>query len=290
MKPMRVRLPSFVTLAAVGLLLLHGPIAQWPDYHDFADRSVLFGIPQAGDVLSNLGFALVGAWGLLRLRPRDHPRLRAGWPGYRLFLVALVLTAIGSAWYHLAPDNARLAWDRLPIALACAGLLAAVRAETRPGARAGRDTALLALAAAGSVAWWHVTETRGAGDLRPYILVQMLPLVLIPMWQAIHGSPVRDRLGFGAALLLYVLAKAAELLDHEIAASTGWISGHTLKHLLATAAAAAVIAALRLRLREAPLSSPAASDGGGREQREQTAAYGASRSRESAPEGTTAPS
>lgn len=245
-----LRLPTLITLGAAGVLLVHGPIQQWPDYHDFADRSVRFGLPHAADVLSNAGFAAVGLWGLVRLRPlRRHPQLRDGWPGYRLFLLGLILTAIGSAYYHLAPDNSRLVWDRLPIALACGGLLAAVRAEGRNGIEASRDAALLALFAVLSVAWWHFTDRTGQGDLRPYLLLQTLPLVLIPLWQSIHAAPWRDRLWFGVALLLYVAAKAAEVLDHQVAAELGWISGHTLKHLLATGAAAVLVDRLVRRLR-----------------------------------------
>ena len=46
---------------------------------------------------------------------------------------------------------------------------------------------------------------------------------------------------------LYIVAKAAELLDHEIAGAFGFVSGHTLKHLIATAAAAAVVWGLTRR-------------------------------------------
>jgi len=80
--------------------------------------------------------------------------------------------------------------------------------------------------------------------------LQTLPLVLIPLWQAIHASPRRDRGWFGIALLLYVGAKVAELLDHQLAAQLGWMSGRTLKHLLATAAAAVLVGRLGQRLRE----------------------------------------
>jgi hypothetical protein len=135
-------------------------------------------------------------------------------------------------------------------------LLAAVRAETRPQADPDRDAALLALLGVTSVAWWHFTEQAGSGDLRPYILLQALPLLLIPLWQAIHGAPGRDRIWFGIALLLYVAAKASELLDHPIAAQTGWISGHTLKHLLAAAAAAAIVWRLKKRLHEPKPAAP----------------------------------
>lgn len=135
MKRSLVHLPLIVTVALCALLLAYGPIAQPPNYHQLADRSELAGLPHAADVLSNIGFAAVAIWGILRLRrmPAD-----AGRHGYRLFLAGLLLTSIGSAFYHLAPDNARLVWDRLPIALACAGLLAAVRAEclSKPDSRA----------------------------------------------------------------------------------------------------------------------------------------------------------
>lgn len=241
-------LPIVVVLAVSALLLAYGPIQQPADYHLFADQSVLFGVPHAADVLSNLGFVLVGLWGWLRLHPqRAHPALAAGWPGYRLFLAGLVLTAAGSAYYHLAPDDTRIVWDRLAIALACAGLLAAVWTETRPD---GRDpTAWLALLAVASVAWCAYGDWQGQPDLRPYLLVQGLPLVLVPLLQAIHHAPRRDRLAFGIALLLYVLARAAELYDHQLLALLGVVSGHTLKHLLATAAAAVLVGRLVERVK-----------------------------------------
>lgn len=161
-----------------------------------------------------------------------------------MFLVGLTLTALGSAFYHLAPDNLRLVWDRLPIALACAGLLAAVRAENLAAPDSKATTSWLSLAAVMSVAWWYATEQIGIGDLRPYILLQGLPLILIPMWQAIYQAPRADRLAFGAALMLYICAKLAEINDHTLFSALGFISGHTLKHLLATLAAGVIVVRL----------------------------------------------
>jgi hypothetical protein len=242
--------PTIVTVGMVAILALHGRIAQPAHYHDFADQSAAFGLPHAADVLSNAGFALVAIWGWLTLRPRRASgQLRAGWPGYRLFLIGLLLTAFGSAFYHLAPDNIRLIWDRLPIALVCAGLLAGVRGDVKGGANGDIEVIVLALYATASVAWWAITDSMGAGDLRPYLLLQGLPLILIPLWQAIYRCPRTDRIAFAAAMGLYIVAKAAELLDHEIAAAAGFISGHTLKHLMATAATAAVVWGLNQRFR-----------------------------------------
>ncbi len=238
--------PLLLVVAAVIALVLHGPIAQWPDYHRFADARALAGLPNALDVLSNLPFAVVAVWGWATLAPRRHA-LAIGWPGWMLFLAALFATAVGSTWYHLAPDDFRLLFDRLPIALACAGLLVAVYAETQHSRHAATLAALLALAALGSVLWWYATQQRGAGDLRPYALLQFAPLVLVPLWQATEPAPRGERVAFAAAIGCFVLAKLAEVYDRQVFEYVGLLSGHTLKHVLAAAASALVVIGARCR-------------------------------------------
>ena len=250
MKPLRYYLPFLVITFLCGAALLHGPIAQIPNYHNFSDQSQIAGIPHFSDVLSNLGFALVALWGWLRLAPtKEKTEIRNGWAGYRLFLIGLFFTAVGSSYYHLDPDNARLVWDRLPIALACAGLLAGVWGDVH-SKNSATLTVWLALAAVLSVAWWNFTEQSGVGDLRPYLILQGLPIVLIPLWHWVYGMPRADRWAVGSALLLYVIAKFSELNDHEIAAAFGTLTGHTLKHLLAMGAALLIVARLICRTQE----------------------------------------
>ena len=97
---------------------------------------------------------------------------------------------------------------------------------------------------AGTVFYWYWTETQGAGDLRPYIVVQFVPILLLPLilWlyskNSIQPKPILLALGF------YVLAKIAELLDGPIYELTAYIiSGHSLKHLLAAVAAYYILTA-----------------------------------------------
>jgi len=233
-------LPTAIVLGAAVAMLAYGPIAQLEGYHDFADARTLWGVANAQNVLSNVPFALVGAWGLALLAPRRRLLARS-FPGHALFAAALLATAFGSAWYHLAPDNARLVWDRLPIALACAGLLAGLHAETHVRSPGWITPALAAFAVA-SVFWWSHTEARGAGDLRPYLLLQGMPLVVVPLWQWLARARRGDRVAFGVAIALYALAKAAELADRPILdALGGSTSGHALKHLLAAAAGAVLV-------------------------------------------------
>ena len=243
--------PLTVILLLAGGCLWYGPIAQLPNYHAFADQQMIHGIPHFADVISNIGFALVALWGFCVLaKCGQHSSLASGWAGYRLFLLGLFLTAFGSSYYHWEPNNTSLVLDRLPIALACGGLLAGVWGDVKEKSSALLSTWLAAIAVY-SVVWWYATELLGKGDLRPYLMFQVLPMVLIPLWQWLYRSPMADRLSFGAALLLYVLAKLAEVHDHEIAHVSGLMTGHTLKHLLATAAAAAIVARLIWRTRMA---------------------------------------
>src|SRR5262249_28215724 len=145
---------------------------------------------------------------LARSEPGDGRFREPGerWP-YAVFFGGLFLTGLGSAYYHWAPGNPRLAWDRLPLAITIMSLLDAVVAE-RIGARVAlRLLVPLVALAAGSVAYWAWTEQHGAGDLRAYALVQFFPLVAIPLM--LWWLPPRYTAGAGllAAAANYALAK-----------------------------------------------------------------------------------
>lgn len=235
-------LPAVITLTLCVAFLAHGPIVQFDHYHEFAATSTWLGIPHASDVLSNLGFLAVAIWGMFKLWPvRHHPSLEDGLQGHYVLLLGLLLTAFGSTFYHWSPDNARLVFDRLPIALICAGILASVRAETIGLQHNTFYTASICIVAVLSVWWWRVTDLQGHGDLRPYLLLQVLPMILVPLWQFQSQAPRADKLTYGAAACVYVLAKLAEISDHRIWDISGCISGHTLKHLLASLAVGIII-------------------------------------------------
>lgn len=251
LKQYRVYLPLLIIVLLVIAGAIYGPIPQPAEYHNFADQSIHWGIHHFVDVLSNFGFALVGLWGLLCLTPyRRHEEIINAWPGYWLFLIGLCLTALGSGYYHLDPDNASLIWDRIPIALTCAGLLAGVAADVWKKNTLALAV-VLAILAVVSVLWWYVSETRGVGDLRFYLLFQIAVLILVPLWQFIYERPRDERLYFGAAALFYLVAKITESNDYQIASVLGEITGHTLKHIFATVAAALIVVCLIRRVGKA---------------------------------------
>ncbi|MBI4083847.1 MAG: alkaline phytoceramidase [Candidatus Lambdaproteobacteria bacterium] len=240
--------------AAVAFLALVPPIPQSTAYHSFADQRQLWGVPNAWNVASNIPFLLVGLaglWSLLARRPSvafAQPVER--WP-WLSFFAALALTGIGSAVYHWRPTNATLLWDRLPLALTFMAVLAALIGE-HSGARLGSRVAtvalpLLLIAGAASVLYWHGTELRGAGDLRPYIIVQAAPLIWAPVALLLYPARYSHGRTYLIALAFYLSAKGFETLDGPLYAAGEIVGGHAVKHLLAATAAWRLLDMLRVR-------------------------------------------
>jgi hypothetical protein len=168
------------------------------------------------------------------------------WP-YTVFFTGMALTAAGSAWYHLAPDNEALAWDRLPMTVAFMSLIAAQVVE-RISIRAGIALLMpMLLIGAASVLYWIATERVGAGNVVPYLVLQVYAvaaLLLIALSQPSRYTRGTDIYWvFGA----YLAAKLFEYLDREILALGHLVSGHSLKHLAAALAGLVVCRTLVLR-------------------------------------------
>ena len=242
-----------LTLAAIAAVFLSPRIPQDHAYHHFADQRVVFGISNCLNVISNFFFLLVGVLGLLFLLRQRAPQAskhflesRECWP-YVVFFVGVALTSFGSAYYHLAPGNEKLVWDRLPMTLAFMSFLAATVAE-RISVRAGLSLLLPLLAIGiGSVLYWRLSELSGRGDLRPYIMVQFYPMLAIPLMVVLWPPRYTRTADLVPVLGFYVVARVFEVLDMAIFNLGRVVSGHTLKHLAASASAYWLLRMLQLR-------------------------------------------
>lgn len=235
--------------AAVIGIFARPPLPQDPAYHLMADQRALLGIPNCLNVLSNIPFAVVGLLGLGAIFRRQPMLFRDAWERwpYAALFGGTALTAWGSSYYRLAPDNARLVWDRLPMTLAFMGLLTAVVAE-RLSLLVGRVLfGVLLLLGIGSVAYWHWSELHGHGDLRFYALVQFGSLILVVLLLLFYPARYPGTGYWFAGLGAYAAAKGLEVSDQAIFALGQVISGHTLKHLVAAGGAACLVAMLRRR-------------------------------------------
>jgi hypothetical protein len=250
---LRPHLLVAIALALTLAMLAQPPIPQPLSYHRFADTRALLGVANFWNVASNLPFLLVGVAGLAwwaRHRAWIAPQLRAAWA---ILWLGVALVGLGSSWYHLAPSNPTLVWDRLPMTIAFMAFFAIILAE-HIDLRLSKLLWPLLVAGVLSVVYWQRTD-----DLRPYALVQFLPVLLIPLVLLLY--PRKGSGAVWAALGFYVLAKLLEHFDPQIHAALGQqMSGHSLKHVAAAAGMHALLVGLRAR-HSASIQSPAPNPG-----------------------------
>lgn len=247
-RPFRPIVLIIAVLFGILVALLLPAIPQQSAYHHFADRRTVLGIRYFADIVSNLPFIVIGALGLLALffKPTTAAIEFKVIAAYRLFFAAIVGVGIGSGYYHHAPSNDTLVWDRLPMAVAFTAFFTIILAEYVSAKWAVLLFYPLVSFGIGSVIYWYLTELQGQGDLRFYGLVQLLPIFLTPLILVLYSARFTSGSGYWLILVLYVLAKVAETYDTEIYKALG-LSGHTLKHLLAALACAVFLVLLKVR-------------------------------------------
>ena len=241
------------TVICIAAALMLPAVPQPVEYHHFADQRAILGVEHFLNIVSNFGFLIAGLAGLALLaggRGRFEAS-RERWP-YAVFFLGLLLTAPGSTYYHLAPDNETLFWDRLPMTIAFMGLVAS-QVVDRISVRAG--LALLGpmlLVGVASVVYWRATERVGAGNVLPYAILQGYTVVGVLMlaWLApsryTRGSDLYFVFGW------YVFSKILEALDAHVMAFNQIVSGHTLKHVAASVAGLVIVRMLWKRSSRAP--------------------------------------
>ena len=237
-------------LIAIIAIFWQEPIAQDQQYHAFYDHQNLLGIANFWNVVSNLPFLFVGLWGLQWIISADDSCCLAELRSiYILFFMGITLVALGSSYYHLSPSNSTLVWDRLPITIAFMALYAIILGEF-VSVRLGK-LILLPLLGYGifSVIYWHYSETTGQGDLRWYILVQLIPILSLPIILLSFQATFTLKSAYWLLFASYLLAKLLEYFDAETYNLVPLLSGHSLKHLAAALGLYVLIRAYKKRCR-----------------------------------------
>lgn len=228
----------FVAVAGIIATFTFPPIPQDPQYFLFADHRPLWGIPNFGDVMSNLPFPVVGLLGMLTAGRywRDKTRFTHSLEviPFVVAFTGLIILGPCSAYFHWTPANDTLIWDRLPMTLTFMAFFSIIIAE-RIHLKTGLALLpILLVVGVGSVIYWNVTEAAGRGDLRPYALVQFLPVLLIPLILILFKPMYSGGRHLVEVIVWYGIAKVFELNDVWVYAFTHHlVSGHTLKHLAA---------------------------------------------------------
>ncbi|MDG1477335.1 MAG: ceramidase domain-containing protein [Vicingaceae bacterium] len=222
-------------IAAVTLYLID-PIAQDLAYHRFSDCRSMFGIPHFMDVISNIPFIVVGYLGV-RLVQKSYKKYTATY-FVMLFVLfsGVFLTGLGSMFYHCSPNNFTLIFDRLPMTFVFTSLFALIISDY-VDRRVGAWVFYLFLTiGVYSIFYWYYTEIIGVGDLRLYAFVQFFPIVCTPLILAVYRNDKLYTKELIYVFAAYIVAKLFEHFDVLIYNFTGFISGHTIKHLISALA------------------------------------------------------
>ena len=252
-----VLLALWLMAAVLGPVLLtipsHGLEALHSHGHPFVDARMFWGIPNFMDVLSNAPLLVAGLLGVGVLQTRRGTQtMPIVQLAMAVFVVGLMLTGLGSAWYHWAPDAQGLVLDRLGMAVTFAGALALAVSE-RVSVAAASVTLRMSLMVALLSAVMPLTHD----NVWPWVVVQFGGMALMG-WLSMQ-KPVAGAMGvrIGVLLALYAVAKLFELGDQAIFHATGeLVSGHTLKHLVAALAVLPAVMAVRQNAR-AMVGAPA---------------------------------
>jgi hypothetical protein len=230
----------FLVLGSFVLMMSLVPIPQDPAYHQFIDTRALFGIRNFYNVISNLPFLLVGISGLLFSIMRLPAQIMPAW---LIFFAGMILVCIGSAYYHLNPNNQTLVWDRLPMTMGFMGLFTALLGEFVDESLAKYGLLPLILVGLSSVLVWYWFD-----DLRFYVWVQFMPLLVIPAMLFLCRSRYTHSYLLILALIFYALAKMLEAFDADIfLLFHDEMSGHAMKHIFAAVGSAMILQMLRVR-------------------------------------------
>ncbi|MCM8535254.1 MAG: ceramidase [Lentisphaeraceae bacterium] len=210
----------------IGLFAVTPPLQQDELYHNFADKRHVILCTNTWDVLSNLPFILFGIWGLIISLISHHSKdLKT----YLItFFIGSILVGLGSGYYHLKPNSETLVWDRLPMTISFMSLVCLIMHITDLANLAKKLFLPLLICGISSVIYWAIYN-----DLKPYILVQFVPMIWIPIH--IIKSKTSYAPYLWKLIIFYTFAKALEMGDRIIYEATQHlVSGHSLKHISAS--------------------------------------------------------
>jgi hypothetical protein len=226
-----------ITLFALFWFVSNESISQDLNYHNFYDSRVVFNIPNFYNVISNVFFLLIGIAGLyITLCTEKILLIKEIKVVYIMLFFGTVMIAIGSGYYHLRPDNMTLVWDRLPMSIVFMALFSIIIGEFVSTLTGKWLFIPLLFAGIISVIYWYLTESQGIGDLRLYALVQFYPLFLIPVFLLFFRSRYTHVHAYWILFIIYGVSKIFEYYDGIVFEYSGFISGHTIKHILSAVA------------------------------------------------------
>ncbi len=236
---------NILSLSILVLILcsVFGPFKyQDLHYHQFADLRNWLPVPNTSDVLTNLFFLIFGIFGFIQIRnwlpTAENSTTRHM---LKLFYFGFIVTTFASGYYHWSPNHQSLFVDRLGMSVAFAGLLGLGVDLHMSSRRSLLFAVIFLLFGVGADGYWLYTE-----NILPWALLQVYGLVfLFSLFFLGRKNQNQLKINWLAIIAVYFLAKVFESNDHMVFNFTHeLISGHSVKHILASLAAIPVLYAV----------------------------------------------
>jgi len=176
-------------------------------YHNFTDKREFYGIPNTMNVISNIAIMIPALYLLQKQK------------GVSLLSVHILLLAVTSSYYHFLPNDERIFWDMIFVISLNTVILSFFISKN-----AGILMYVFGIA---SVIYWKYND-----DIRLYeFLKVVIPLYVISL---LYKNNQMNSYVY-VIICCMVLVRISEYNDKDIYELTHKkLSGHTLKHIIAS--------------------------------------------------------
>ena len=231
----------FITLF-MGVTYLLSPIYQPAEYTEFADTRTFkwigISIPNFMDVITNLPYLIFGLIGLALIYFRKKYLSKNLFCHLLVIFIGLVITSIGSSYFHLVLDKLSLFIDRIGIAIVISGILGLVIYQKLNQKLSVIYSIIFLLILMVSNYYWYLTN-----DLAPWSIAQVLGIVIVFVLGFKSNIDLKfPTINYWLIITLYLIAKICEFSDNFFFEITNnIISGHSIKHLISSLAAIPIL-------------------------------------------------
>ena len=213
-----------LVLLLVGGVLSLPSMSITPDYHQHAGQVSYWIIPAFTQCLASLGLVGVGVFGLIK-----HTRYTLSADlitGLITFLIALILSGLGTIIYHWSPQNQTLLFKLVPVSLLCMGLSFILLVSQSRLNQWGIYYGGMMLYGLFSPIYGVYTH-----QMQTYYVTQILPIALMILLIArVWSFSYTTSLIYGVFFLM--IGKLSEVGDHLIYQwTTQWIDGLSCAYL-----------------------------------------------------------
>jgi len=245
----------FFVIAFSGIFLIV-KIPQNPEWLQFADHRSFLGIPNFGDVVSNIFIVCIAISGLRFVWKSQVKSYAFEFAWERIsptvFFFGILVKGLGAMWFHVEPNVTRITWDQLPMTFVFIGIFGVLIGDRIRSNTINELCGPILFLTAVSVGWWVWVKTNGDGmsDLEPYLFVQIFPSFTMLMILIFFPGRYTHQRDYWRVLVFYASSGFFGAYDWQTFDVLKILSGQSIEHILLAGGAWQLISMFQKRKRD----------------------------------------